>query len=103
MGEVIDLGLSLREQIKESDIAKLEEPQRGPGIFIGFEGVILCLELKDEETGLWPRNVRDRNENDEINDACADQSQKEPSAGLKDVGEDNEYSGDGIVGLYNMG
>ena len=99
----MDLGLSLREQIKESDIAKLEEPQQEPGIFIGSEGVILCLELKDKETGLWPRNVHDWDEHDKINDACADQSQKEPSAGLKDVGEDNEYSGDGIVGLYNMG
>jgi hypothetical protein len=52
----------------------------------GVSNITLLLELKDEETGMWPRGVDGKE--------WAFREKKDPNA---------SETGDGIVGLYNMG
>jgi hypothetical protein len=75
--------LSLDESIVE------QKNRRGDGS--GLQGIKLLLELKDEESGKWPRGLDGK--------SWSFMEQKREGA----LQREESSVGDGIVGLYNMG
>jgi hypothetical protein len=66
--------------------------------------IVLLLELKDRDSGLWPRGIdgkewvsrRQRNQQENGDNSSSSLTVADQQIGSSDLG-------DGIVGLYNMG